>query len=64
MDAQTLTCNLGSYREGTNAIFYPEAIVTQYNRNGDHIHASVSSYTTDGSSNIASDGPTDTITTA
>lgn len=64
IDKQILVCNLGKYREWTNAIFYAEAIVTQHNRNGDHIQANVSVHTSDWMSNVATDGPTDIITTA
>jgi uncharacterized repeat protein (TIGR01451 family) len=61
-DKQTLTCKLSIYREGSNVVFYPEARATQVNRNGDTVHASVSS--TAPWANTAVSWPTSVVTTA
>jgi uncharacterized repeat protein (TIGR01451 family) len=72
-DKRTLFCNLGSAVEGTARTIYPVARAlgvsadgNQIARNDDHVSASVSAQASGptGTSNTATDGPTDVTVTA
>ncbi len=72
-DGRLLRCNIGTAVEGTNRVLYPVArvIASSYDGtiitlNDDHTGASVAAYAVneDGTSELATSGPTDTIITA